>query len=292
MSHIKKATLFVAASVLNISSVCALENLNEEDLANVTGQDGISVLVVLPTAGWTAQSIGLTDKGVLPADNATLLAIDVGVKVCYEATINGTCGVLGKQGIKFNMDFVGDSDGAGSGGAMLNIQSQLFGAAKKLRVYIDSIELRNSAGGNKSTIIDFNNPDSSGKDYFDLMPSDGKLFTLQLGSETASSHMFSFGTTVFNTIDFGEIRLTDKADTGVAGNGRNLRFKLRLDNVDLTGAGLDINPTGLMFTTPGLTNMNVTFSDIIAGSNNTSMGTIGIQGLNLSNHRLTITGKI
>ena len=104
--------------------------------------------------------------------------------------------------------------------------------------------------------------------------------------------MFSFGTTVFNTIDFGEIRLTDKADTGVAGNGRNLRFKLRLDNVDLTGAGLDINPTGLMFTTPGLTNMNVTFSDIIAGSNNTSMGTIGIQGLNLSNHRLTITGKI
>jgi hypothetical protein len=62
--------------------------------------------------------------------------------------------------------------------------------------------------------------------------------------------------------------------------------------VNLTGAGLDINPTGLILATPSLTNMNVTFSDIIAGSNNTSMGTIGIEGLNLSNHRLTIKGKI
>ena len=65
MSHIKKAKLFVVASILNISSVYALENLNEEDLANVTGQDGITVAVILPAAGWTAQSIGLTDKGVL-----------------------------------------------------------------------------------------------------------------------------------------------------------------------------------------------------------------------------------
>ncbi len=222
-----------------------------------------------------------------------MLAKNVGVKVCNEAAINGACSVVGVQGINFDIDLVGDSDGAGVGGAMLNIQSRLFGTANKLRVYIDKIALRNSAGGNESTLIDFNNPDSSGKDYFDLMPSDGKLFTLQLGSETASSHMFSFGTTVFNTIDFGEIRITDKADTGlVAVNGRSLRFKLRLDNVNLTGAGLDINPTGLMFTTPNLTNMNVTFSEIKAGLNDTSMGTIGIQGLNLSNHRLTITGKI
>jgi hypothetical protein len=192
------------------------------------------------------------------------------------------------QGIRVDVDAVGNVNNAGP---MLNIQSSLFGSASKLRVYIDKIAIRNGLGGNESTIIDFNHPDDNGKDYFDLLPSDGKLFNLQLGTES-SGHMISFGSTSFNTIDFGEVRLTDKTDTGVSGNGRNLRFNLRLDNINLTDAGFDIITTGLVFSTPELKSMNVTFGNIRAGSSNTSMGTVGIQGLNLSKHALIISGKI
>ena len=93
-------------------------------------------------------------------------------------------------------------------------------------------------------------------------------------------------------IDFGEVRLTDKMDTGVGGNNRNLRFNLVLENIILTDAGFDINSEGLIFTSPNLTSMNITLGNISAGTSATNMGSIGIQGLNLSKHSLTISGKI
>jgi hypothetical protein len=291
-----KLTLAVSASLLMISNSYALEKLTEDDLASATGQDGISLNIIMPAAGWTAQEIVLTDKTGIPNSikpgydfySGSILAKNVALNVCYEAAVNGLCTAIGMQGIRVDVDAVGNVNNAGP---MLNIQSSLFGSASKLRVYIDKIAIRNGLGGNESTIIDFNHPDDNGKDYFDLLPSDGKLFNLQLGTES-SGHMISFGSTSFNTIDFGEVRLTDKTDTGVSGNGRNLRFNLRLDNINLTDAGFDIITTGLVFSTPELKSMNVTFGNIRAGSSNTSMGTVGIQGLNLSKHALIISGKI
>lgn len=309
MSHIKKIALVVAAYYLVIPSVYALENLNEEDLSQTTGQDGISAFVLLPAAGWTAQEMALTDKTGIPNTvkpgfdfhSGTVVAKNLGLKVCLESSINGSCSVVNVggmnfQGIRLDMDTVGNVSNTG---AMLNIQASLLAGSGKLRVYLNKIALRNGLGGNESTFIDFNNPDTANgnKDYFDLVPSDGKLFTLQLGNES-SGHMISFGSTAYNTIDFGQIRITDKTDTGVGGNNLNLRFGLKLDNVNLTGMGIDIGAAGLVFSASSfVTPMDITFSNIavgntITGTNTaTDMGTIGIKGLQVTDYSFTIAGK-
>ena len=54
--------LAIMASLLMVNNGYALENLSEDDLSQSTGQDGISVAVILPVSGWTAQEISLTDK--------------------------------------------------------------------------------------------------------------------------------------------------------------------------------------------------------------------------------------
>ncbi len=295
MTKIIKRTLQTLASCLMASSVYALENLSEDDLAQTTGQDGITTSFVLPVAGWTADEVVFIDKTGVPSTikpgfdfhSGSLVAKNVGIKACTEASINGACDTsTGFRGISFEVDKVGGIE------PMLNIRAKLFNASK-FRIYIDKIALRNGLGGNEGTLIDFNHPDAGNgnKDYFDLLPSGNDLFTVQLGSES-SGHMVHFGTTVFNAIDFGEVRITDKLDTGVGGNGRNLRFDLVLANVNLTGAGIDIAADGLVITTPNLTNLDITFNNIAAGSSAVTMGNMGIKGLNLSNHSLTIAGKI
>lgn len=272
----------------------ALESISEEELSAASAQDGISLGVILPTAGWTAQSVALIDQTGVPStikpgyefNSATLLAKSVGLKACTEAVINSTC-TSSISGFMLNFDAVGDM----GFGAMLNVGVRLFNASK-IRVYVDKIALRNGLGANEGTLIDFNHQDAANgnKDYIDLLPTTSTLFNIQLGNES-SGHMISFGTTVFNQIDFGEVRFTDKNDTGVGGNGRNLRFNLLVDNVNLTAAGIDLAPEGLVISTPNLNNMNVTFGNISAGTSAINMGTVGVRSLNLSNHTLTIVGK-
>ena len=293
--------LAIMASLLMVNNGYALENLSEDDLSQSTGQDGISVAVILPVSGWTAQEISLTDKTGIPSAikpgydffSGTVVAKNVGVRSCFETAINGGCTNFGLQGINIDMDVVGDANGNSiSDDPMLNIQVDLLNASK-LRVYVDKIALHNGLGGNESTIIDFNHPDAANgnKDYFDILPTTSTLFDLQLGNES-SGHMISFGSTSISRIDFGEVRITDKMDTGYGGNDRNLRFNLVLENIILTDAGFDINSEGLIFTSPNLTSMNITLGNISAGTSATNMGSIGIQGLNLSKHSLTISGKI
>lgn len=300
MIAIKKIALYIMYLFVVSPSAYALEYLNENDLAQTIGQDGVSIAFVFPESGWTAQEISLTDKTGIPNtikpgydfNSAAIVAKSIGIRSCLELMTGGGCITTGLQGINMDLDVTGDANQNGiSDDPMLNIRVNLLNA-NKLRVYIDKITLRNGLGGNESTLIDFNHPDAANdnEDYFDLLLSDGQLFNIQLGNES-SGHMISFGSTVINTVDFGEVRLTDKTDTGVGGNGRNLRFNLRLDNINLTDAGLDVGSKGLVFTTPNLTNMNVTFGNISAGTSATNMGTIGIQGLNLSKHALIISGK-
>ncbi len=304
MIIIKKIAQSVLVSLLIIPNVYAIENLTEDDLAQVSAQDGFTAKFILPINGWTADAVALIDQTGIPATikpgydfhAGTILAKNVGIKPCPEASINGACNALSTRayGWQFIFDTVGDADGNGVGNdPMLSIQAKLLSNTNKLRIYLDKISLRNGAGNNEAAVIDFNHPDAANanKDYFDLLPSDGKLFNLQLGSES-TGRMISFGTTVYSAIDFGQVRITDKMDTGVGGNGRNLRFDLALANINLTGAGFDIGTEGLNFFSPNLTNLDVTFNNIAAGSSAVTMGNIGIKGLNLSNHVLTITGKI
>lgn len=294
-------------SVAFISSSYALETLPEEEMAETVAQTGVTFLVQPPANGWIVRSIGVgdltgIDSSIKPGydfNRGDMVAMNLGFKTCTESTINGTCTAVNGPTLNFSVDMTGDADNNGTtNDPLLNISMSLVNGANKIRLYIDKIALRNGSGSNQSTIIDFVHSDAaalgqatdSGKDYIDILPTGSNLFTIQLANENQGS-MFAFSNLNLAQIDFGEVRLVDKTDTGVSGNNHNLRFNFTIDNLNLNGASVDLAATGLQFRTPNLNNMNVTFGNISIGSSAVNMGTIGLMGLNLSNHTLTIAGK-
>lgn len=297
----RKRLVSLLVTSLCVSSAFALETLPEDELAQSSAQDGISVLLALPAAGWTAQSIALIDKTGIPSaikpgfefNRGDLIARSVGVKTCSDP-VGPACTSNISPSIALTIDTVGDTDGNSSTpDSMLNLSLSLTGGATKLRFYIDKIGLRNGFGANETTFIDFVNSDGVG-DYIDIFPiGGGPLLNLQLGSETAG-HMLTFANGNFGTIDFGTIFLRDKTDTlnGGACATCNLSYTFKMDNVDLTGAGFDISNDGLVFSVSSfLTPIDITFGNIRAGNSGTNMGTIGVKGLQVTNLALTISGK-
>lgn len=299
----RKRLVSLLVSSLCVSSAFALESLPEDELAQSSAQDGISVLLALPVAGWTAQSIALIDKTGIPStikpgfefNRGDLIARNLGMKTCSDIAINGACTSINlSPSIALTLDTVGDTDGnSATADSMLNLSVGLIGGAKKIRFYIDKIGLRNGFGANETTFIDFVHSDGVG-DYIDILPAGGgTLFNLQLGSETAG-HMLTIANGKFDTIDFGSIFLRDKSDTlnGGACATCNLSFTFKMDNVDLTGAGFDISNDGLVFSVSSfVTPIDITFGNIRAGNSGTNMGTIGVKGLQVTNLALTISGK-
>ena len=281
------------------SSVFALEEVLEEELSGIAAQDGVSVLIGLPNNGWRANEISLTDTNGIDAsimggyaNSGTIAVKGVGFNTCFQTTINGNCSAMagGIPTIKLDLDMVGDSNGSLSNGrSTLNIGFSLVGGANKVRFFIDEIKLRNGqTGSTEKVLIDFL------QNYVDIVPiGSSSLFAMQLGSETLG-HMLHFTNGNFGTIDFGTIALVD-ATTST----NNLRFGLKLDEVDITGSGFDVNDDGLIYTAAafgansgGVAAMDITLSDIkMGGASAASIGTIGIQNLKVTNLALTITGK-
>ena len=285
-----KKTLTLLVCLSFSSSVVALEEISEDELSVISAQDGVTVLIGLPAAGWRANEISLTDKNGINASlvagyaNAgTIAAKNIGFNTCTAAV---GCVASSPTSIRLDIDAVGDNNGAASGGgAMLNIGFSLMGTASKVRLFIDGLWLRNGASGSTETkILDFQ------QDYIDITPIGSlSLFNVQLGNETLG-HLLHFTNGKFGTIDFGVIALLDKAD-----NNNSLRFGLKLDNVDLTGSGFDVNADGLIYSAANFGGgaMNVTLSDIKMGNvSAASMGSIGVEGLSVSNLVVTIAGKL
>lgn len=308
MKIIKPASFLLMS--LCVNTAFALESLPEDELAQATGQDGITMSVDLPASGLRAQYVDFGDTTGVPSTikpgfeffRGDMLFRSVGVKVCSEAVIDGTCTSTGfSPGFVLNFDTTGDADGVGGTiDPMLNITLGLTGSAKKFRFYIDKLTLRNGSGGNEVTFLDFVHTDGTG-DYFDILPSGaGTLLSFQLGSESPSSHMIHFNNANFGTINFGTLVVRDKTDTvnGGACAACNMSFGFKLDNVNLTGSGIDVSDTGLVFSASSfVTPLDITFSNItvgntVTGTNTaTDMGTIGIKGLQVTNFSLTIAGK-
>ena len=296
-----KKTLALLACLSFSSSVVALEEITEDELSVTSAQDGVTMFIGLPTTGWRANEMSLTDKNGIDASLATgyanagtIAAKNIGFNTCTSAV---GCVASSTPSIHLDIDAVGDYNGVAAGvGGMLNIGFSLMGTASKVRLYIDGLWLRNGASGATETkILDFQ------QDYIDITPIGSlSLFSVQLGRESLG-HLLHFTNGNFGTIDFGVIALLDKQD-----NNNSLRFGLKLDNVDLTGSGFDFDANGLVYTASnfgGITAgsvggvgtgvMNVTLSDIKMGNAGAaSIGSIGIEGLSVSNLAVTITGKL
>ena len=294
----------LALCIVFSSNVYALDIISEDELSSISAQDGITMLVGLPSNGWRANEISLTDTNGISASimagyatAGTIAAKNVGFNTCSQTTINGACSPLlslNAPTLRFDMDMVGDNNVAVGGGAMLNISFSLMGGANKIRFYIDKIVLSNSAGANGTPLIDFGGRtgadiDPSG-DYIDIVPiGSSTLFAVQLGSESLG-HMLHFTNGNFGTIDFGVVSFVDAQN-----NANSLRFGLKLDEFDITGTGFDINPDGLLYTAAdfGKGLMDITISDIkMGGASAASMGTIGLQNISITNLAVTVSGKL
>jgi hypothetical protein len=286
-----KKTLALLACLSCSSSVIAFEEISEEELSGTSAQDGITVFVGLPANGWRANEMSLTDKNGIDASLATgyanagtIAAKNIGFNTCTSAV---GCVASSTPSIRIDVDAVGDYNGAVAGvGGMLNIGFSLMGTASKVRLYIDGLWLRNGAAGATETkFLDFQ------QDYIDITPIGSlSLFSVQLGNESSGGHLLHFTNGNFGTIDFGVVALLDKQD-----NNNSLRFGLKLDNVDLTGSGFDFNANGLVYTASNFGGgvMNVTLSNIAMGNASApSIGSIGVEGLSVSNLAVTIAGKL
>lgn len=276
---------------INSPSAMALDVITEEELSSVSAQDGISVSIALPAMGWRANEISLTDTNGIPASviasyssAGTIAAKDVSFKTCSEGA-GAACTAISSASMQFRVDTVGDSNGTGvGGGPMLNLGFSLIGGANKIRLGIDNVSLRNGqSGGTEKVFIDFL------QNYVDIVPiGSSSLFSIQLGNESLG-HMLHFTNGDFGTVDFGVVALRDASTPA-----NSLRFGLKLDQVDITNSGFDINNDGLIFTDAnfGKGLMDVTLSDVtIGGASAASMGSFGLQNISVINLVVTVAGK-
>lgn len=276
--------------------VYALDVITEEELSTVTAQDGITMLVALPTNGWRANEISLTDTNGISASivagytsAGTVVAKNVGFNTCSNGA-GSSCSTVAASTIQLDLDMVGDHNGTNvGGGAMLNLGFSLIGGASKIRLFIDEIKLRNgSSGGTEKVLVDFL------QNYVDIVPiGSSSLFAVQLGNESLG-HMLHLTNGNFGTIDFGTVALVDATTPS-----NSLRFGLKLDEVDITGSGFDVNTEGLIYTAAafgansgGVAAMDITLSDIkMGGASAASLGTLGMQNIKVTNLALTVAGK-
>lgn len=286
---IKKTLAFFIMLCAVSSSGFALEIASEEDLSGVSGQDGLSIHIDLPTNGWRATSMSLTDTNGIGAavmagytSPGTLMATNVGINTCSNG-VSATCTAAG--GFFFNVDAVGDNNGAAVGGSpMLNVSFTLAGGANKMRLFVDDIRLRNGPTGSTQTVlVDFL------QNYIDIVPIGSlSLMTMQFGGENFG-HLLHFLNGNFGTISFGTVALLDTTNSA-----NSVRFGLTLDEVNLTGAGLDFNNKGLIFTDPnfGKGAMDVTISDVrIGGASAASIGSFGVRNISVTGLEVTLAGK-
>jgi len=285
------------------ASAMALEQITEEELSTVSAQDGVSILWKMDDNGVRINSMALVDKNGIDTSTTTgynnagkLIASNLGFKTCAESTINGSCTTLLLPTIRFDIDAIGDHNGNGISSPMLNVSLTLGGGANKMRFYLDKISLSNSAGNNTKTFIDFGGRtggdiDSYG-DYIDIVPqgSNKTILNMQMGFER-QGNLIKFTNGNFGTIDFGTVSFVDGTNNA---NSLSLSFGLKLEEFDITDLGIDIDTTGLMFRHAnfGGNAMDITMTDIkVGGASAASMGTIGLQNINIKDLVVVVAGK-
>lgn len=288
------------------ASAMALEQITEEELSTVSAQDGVSVLWKMDDNGVRINSVALVDKNGIDTSITTgynnagkLIASNLGFKTCAESTINGSCTTLLLPTIRFDIDAIGDHNGNGISSPMLNVSLTLGGGANKMRFYINKISVANNIGGAPTTLMTFGGRTDADIDsyghYIDIVPqgSNKTILNMQLGFER-QGNLIKFTNGNFGTIDFGTVSFVDGTN-----DANSLRFGLKLEEFDITDLGIDIDTTGLMFRhanfggdSAGVGKMDITMTDIkMGGASAASMGTIGLQNINIKDLVVVVAGK-
>ncbi|MDO8331804.1 MAG: hypothetical protein Q7T36_15165 [Fluviicoccus sp.] len=258
----------------------ALESIADEALSESVGQDGITIST---SVNWLSQSVKVHDLNGVPATlvagnaNAGTVAFNGwGMQGCTNGagaacttTTNPTFNIL--------------IDATGGAAPFIQMAVNWDAGIGKIRFLLDNISLQNGLGGNNVEIIDL------AQGYVDVIrPAGAPALNIQLGNEPGGN-MITLASFNVGTLDFGQVLLRDKSDTLV--NNRNIRFSFALTGLDLTNTTVNVIPTGLVIGNPSMTGLGFTMTDIIAGNTTTTMGSVGVTNITLTNLSVRISGK-
>jgi len=286
----KKIALVTAIAAAPLSAY-AMEDLNDEAMSAVSGQDGVSLVLGIPTTGITTD-IFIHDKDGLAGLAGASSTYSFDGAIVIDNMVIANAGVV--TNITIAID-AGDS-AATTTSPVLNIN---IGLPAALTIGTGAIRVANSqrdeaawsVGTMSSTIMNAM-----------TIILGGTTLNIQLGAEaqtgqSAGSDMAVLSATVTGGISISGFRVSDASNSGDGGIGATTMTLLNNGGTDLD-MKLDINATdaGLVVTLGQLgsatTGMDIRIVDQYLGtSTNAKIGDITVSGLNLNGATLTINGK-
>ena len=267
MKGFQKLALVSAIAALPVSGF-AMEALDDATMADVTGQDGISIslglnqtmnVIIDDTDGLTGANPALIPTGFGVANTGSIIItnnqINGDATIDIDAGGNGTDGVLLVQ-VGLAAGFTLDTGDISVGNTEPNGAVTGGGGA----VILDSVN------------INFTNAVNLG---------------IQLGEGAENFHNIVDG-------NIGTLSITNFALNDVAAGGSITADQIDISGLDLSGTTASLDATGLVISTVGATNLNnvgITMTQLSLDGGTTAVGDIYITGLDMSGQTITINGK-
>ena len=285
----KMFTKLVLVSSMAISAnAMAMQSMDDAALSAATGQDGINIGIALDSTGISIDKLYLHDNDGLQTSTGITGATGVAGAIAIDGitiTQTGTGNLL---------DLVIDTDAGTSGEAFLNIAASV--GAVDISIGSIGVAPSNGASLTDTTTAVRGVTGTPTEILTGLDLSLGAISAnVQLGA-TPQGAMIKLDSTLEGGLTISNLGINDAAGGG----------QIYLDNIYVRGAGNttgDLNiDTDISVTTSGLQLKNnstqgmnvyiagVRLGDSATGSTNASIGDVEIQGLNVGQSTITISG--
>jgi hypothetical protein len=299
----------------------AMDVLDDTQLAQSTGQDGLT-LTIQPKSAGQAGLIGFSDfafidtNGLTGTTGASIRNAGTATNTSYTGVGSMVVNMRANSGIQLltsggvystgAITTTIDVDGSAGQGAnaLLYMSINLPADVVKIKADIQDISLRaDTLSGANVVTGSVEKPIAQFSQGIDFNLASQLRLAVVLGAEGTAANLNHFVTLVsanFSSIDLGTVTLPSIGGTA---NESSLSAKVSLTNLDLSGAYLDVTSTGLTFAKASIGPFNVSISDITAGNtaaaasstvfngtNVGSLGTLGANGITVSNFKMTVSG--
>ncbi|EOA4459184.1 DUF6160 family protein [Acinetobacter baumannii] len=282
----KMFTKLALVSSLAISAnTMAMQSMDDAALSAATGQDGINIGIALGADGITIDKLYLHDNdGLATATGITGASGTAGALAISDVTLKQT-------GTGNLLDLAIDTNGASTtNGAFLNVAATV-GAVD---IHVGSIGVGTSGTVNETTALRGITETAPTEIISGLDLSLGQITAnVQLGS-TPQGAMIKVDSALKGGLTISNLGINDAAGGG----------SILLDKVMVRGADISVTGNGLQVKSTSAQDMNVYVGGVHLGTNTkasdgtwgtgavkaASIGDLEIQGLNVANTTITISG--
>lgn len=311
-------TGLLAALVMPAFSVNAMEQLDDQQMAASTGQDGISVGIQLPNSTISFNQIGLVninDRNDPASARSSLVMAPTNFAPTQGIRFFTAAGTPTTQPLMVKFDVDGNA-----GEPLLNINLSLPSDLARIRINPFSIYIADGVGSVFSTrtvngvgtntlrsgVTEMVRVGTNGIDVR-FKSGDPVSLNLQLGAEP-QGHMFEFnGGSILQVVSNSPIEIMSLNNGGTTQS--SLKLNLDISATDqvvgfrLDGFYGDLDAAGLVIGKNGWTDkLDIRINNIVAGDlpaaspsvfnglANGSMGNIGLEGLRIENLKVNVSG--